>query len=191
MVEFLDRLGEVLTVWSSTRAAGLTAYVLFFISVAVGMYQSFPNVSLENKLILRSVHQWAGWLGLWFGSFHGIVLLFDQEVHFSLKEIFVPFASNTDTILVSLGIISFYIILIIMVSSDLIKIVGKRLWKSIHFLSIPGFFFALLHGVLMGTDSQSSWILGLYLITGAIVGGLFIIRTSKSMGKTSENPMSL
>ncbi|AGK52146.1 ferric reductase-like transmembrane domain-containing protein [Bacillus sp. 1NLA3E] len=185
MTEFLSVLGGVPSVWSITKAAGLTSYVLLFLAIMAGMLQSFPSVNPKNKEFLHLVHQFSGWFGLLFGLLHGLVLVSDPDTQFSLTEIFVPFASNNDTILVSLGIISFYILFFIMLSSDVVKILGKKFWRAIHFLSFPAYVLALLHGVILGSDAQNSGIPWLYMITGASVAGLFVLRMSKSAKKVS------
>lgn len=176
LIELLSLFGGIPSVWSTMKAAGLTSYILLFVAMMAGMLQSFPAINRVNKNRLHVVHQFSGWFGLLFGLLHGLVLVFDQNVQFSLSEIFIPFSSDNDTILVSLGILSFYILLFIMLSFDVLKIIGKKLWRAIHFLSFPAYVLALLHGMVLGSDTQNSGFLWLYMITGAIIVGLFVVR---------------
>ncbi|MEK1831621.1 ferric reductase-like transmembrane domain-containing protein [Priestia megaterium] len=137
------------------------------------------------------VHQSSGWFGLLFGMIHGLVLSFDQSIHFSLSDILIPFTSDYKPISTGLGTISLYILFVLIITSDFIKQLGRKTWKAIHFLAFPGYLLALYHGITSGTDTQQPLILGMYSITGCIVLILLfydfntsqLLRTQKSSGK--------
>jgi sulfoxide reductase heme-binding subunit YedZ len=174
MSGFLD----VLTVWATTRAAGITSYLFLFLSTAVGIIMSLKMLNSKQKSVLLTVHQTSGWFGFLFGLLHGSVLLFDQYVGYTPVELLVPFTSHSHPILIGLGTLSFYTVLILMVTSDMIKKLGKKVWRAIHFLAFPGFFMGLAHGFLLGTDTQYTWAKTMYLATAGIVIILTVMRVA-------------
>ncbi|MBS5912601.1 MAG: ferric reductase [Paenibacillus macerans] len=183
MSSFLDAFN----VWSTTRAAGLIRYLLLFVSTAAGLMMGLKLAKGRTTSLLLAVHESSGWSGFLFGRIHGGVLLFDKYVGYSLTGLLVPFTATTHPIVTGLGTIAFYIALLLILTSDGIKRIGKKAWRTIHFLAFPGFFLALVHGLFIGTDSQYLWAKLIYLSTAAIVIGLTaarLILTFRNRGET-------
>ncbi len=169
-------LSDLLTVWTTTRAAGITSYLLLYVSTVAGLLVSSKMASKRAKAAILGVHQWSGWFGFLFGAMHGMVLLFDRYVGYSAFELAVPFASNDHRYLNGIGTLTLYISGLLILSSDLMKKLGKRVWRAIHFLAFAGYGLALLHGLLLGTDSRQGWMLAMYALTAASVLLLTAVR---------------
>jgi sulfoxide reductase heme-binding subunit YedZ len=187
--EIFTAFSHLFPVWNTTRAAGLTSYVLLFVSIIAGMLQSFHFIAPTSRKMLNILHQSSGWFGLLFGMVHGSVLLFDHDTSFSLKEIFVPFASHTNSLQIGIGIIAFYLMFLLMVTSDLMKQLGRKLWRTIHYLSFPTYMLAFVHGVLLGPDTRYPEILFMYVVTAGMVIILFVLRMT--YGKSPQKGTSL
>lgn len=170
---FVDRLAADLSVWSTTRAAGFTAYLLLFVSMLAGLLQGSTWAKGPRRLKLNLIHQWCGWFGLLFGMAHGLVLVFDNYVGYRLVDILVPFAAKYERWGTGFGILSLYLFLLLVVSSDLMKQLGKKLWRTIHFSAFPAFILALIHGLSTGSDSGQIVVILLYAVTGGITALLF------------------
>ncbi|WP_051330759.1 ferric reductase-like transmembrane domain-containing protein [Aneurinibacillus terranovensis] len=181
MENIMATIGSWIPVWDASRAAGLTAYLLLFFATVAGIMQSMKLLPPKARGALAVFHANGSWIGLLFGMTHGLLLLFDQYVGYTLRDIFVPFSTHYKPIETALGIFTFYVMFVLILSSDLMKRIGKKMWRMIHFLSFPGYLAALFHGLLMGTDSQSEWILGMYLVTGAVVAILVVFRVNISL----------
>jgi methionine sulfoxide reductase heme-binding subunit len=174
--QLLANFTHLFPVWNTTRAAGLTSYILLFISIVTGITESIKSIKPQNRKKLNLIHESSGWFGILFGMIHGLVLMFDKDVTLSLWEILIPFASKTDTISIGIGTISFYIMLLLMITSDYMKKVGVKLWRKIHILAFPGYLLALIHGVWLGPDTQKGLISILYILTAGIVFCLVVWR---------------
>lgn len=174
--DWIHAAGSILTVWTTTKAAGLTAYLLLFISMVAGIVQGTPFAKGPKRLLWNLAHQWCGWFGLLFGMLHGIVLVFDQYVGYSLAELAVPFASDHDRLGTGLGILAFYLMAILILSSDLMKKLGKKVWRTIHFVAFPTFVLALVHGLMAGSDSAHPVFIALYAVTGGTVAVMLVWR---------------
>jgi predicted ferric reductase len=169
---FLDWLG----IWATTRAAGLTAYLLLFASVMTGIMSSLKMLNGRSKSILLTVHQSSGWFGFLFGLVHGAVLLFDNYVNYSATGLLIPFTAHSHPVLTGLGTLSFYCLLALLLSTDFIHKLGRKTWRLIHFLAFPCFALALTHGLMLGTDSQYIWAKSLYLCTAILFAGMILLR---------------
>jgi len=177
MYEWLSSFGDLFSIWNVTRAAAITSYLLLFISMPTGLTFKLPIFPKKMQKIILNTHEATGWFGLLFGMVHGLVLVFDTEyTSYTIFNILIPFTVEHNAISLSLGIFAFYGFLLLVLSTDLLKKLGKRVWKAIHFLAFPTFFAALFHGLLMGTDSQTTWMVILYIFTGASVLILTVLR---------------
>lgn len=190
MATLLAQFSAHFPVWNTIRAAGLTSYLLMFVSVAAGISHSFSFFKPKRKKQLLLVHQSSGWFGLLFGMIHGLVLSLDQSIHFSLSDILIPFTSDYKPISTGLGTISLYILFVLIITSDFIRQLGRKTWKAIHFLAFPGYLLALYHGITSGTDTQQPLILGMYSITGCIVLILLFLRI-QHQSSAPKNPKKL
>lgn len=176
MTTLLDSIQAFFSVWHTVRGAGLTAYILLFLAVSAGLVQSLPVTPPRIRPFLMATHTTAGWLGLLFGLVHGLVLRFDNYIGYSWADIFIPFSSAHKSIATSAGIIGFYVMLVIMASSDWRKYVNRKIWRLLHMMAYPAYLLALYHGLVLGTDTQLASIRLLYVCTSVIAIALFIIR---------------
>src|SRR5512135_459703 len=78
--------------WYVTRAAGLTAYVLLWLSMVWGMAVSTKILSptLEGTYSY-DFHEFLSLLGLGFVLLHVVVLVLDRFLPFNWWQIFIPF----------------------------------------------------------------------------------------------------
>lgn len=177
MNDIISNVSDLFSIWNVTRAAAITSYLLLFISMLTGLTFKLPIFPKNSQKILLNTHEATGWFGLLFGMVHGLVLVFDTDyTSYTIFNILIPFTVEHNAISLSLGIFAFYGFLLLVLSTDFLKKLGKRVWKAIHFLAFPTFYAALFHGFLMGTDSQTIWMLIIYIFTGSSVLILTILR---------------
>jgi predicted ferric reductase len=156
--------------WYVTRAAGLTSYFLLWLSMVWGM-------GISTKIFQPAVdgtysydfHEFLSLLGLGFVVLHVVVLMLDKYLPFSILQVLVPFVDSYRPLWVGLGIIGFYMFLIVTVTFYLRSVIGTRAFRGIHTLSLAGYLAATLHGLYAGTDSALAVTRLLYIGTGLVV----------------------
>ena len=155
--------------WYVTRAAGLTSYFLLWLSMVWGMAIStkFFHPTVDGTYSY-DFHEFLSLLGLGFVLLHVIVLMFDQFLPFNIWQIMIPFVDTYRPFWVGLGIIGFYLSLLVTVTFYLRKIIGAQAFRSIHTLSIVGYLGATLHGLFAGTDSALP-------VAKFLYGGTFLV----------------
>lgn len=165
-----------LSTWSVIKSAGLTSYLLLFLSVILGAFSYGKLVPSNIRSILLPIHQLTGWLGFLFGLLHGIVLTIDSYEPFSLKMVLVPFTAKYHPWTSGMGTISLYFFFLILVTSDWMKKFGRNVWRFVHYLAFPAYVLSLLHSLLAGSDTKTVWAHSLYATTAGIFVLVICIR---------------
>jgi predicted ferric reductase len=79
------------------------------------------------------LHNWTGYLALFFTVVHPIILLFNDKPKFRLIDIVYPVHSPQQPFENTLGAIALYIVAVIVVTSYARIRLGRRVWKAFHF----------------------------------------------------------
>ncbi|HSJ85647.1 MAG TPA: hypothetical protein VK909_00440, partial [Anaerolineales bacterium] len=150
--------------------SGLTGYFLLWLSMIWGFVipTKLFQPSLEGTFSY-DFHEHLSLLGLGFVVLHVGILLFDNYLRFNLPQILIPFIDSYRPLWVGLGIISFYIMLLVTFTFYLRQQIGVKAFRSIHLLSLVGYLGTTLHGLFAGTDSALPMTMFLYVGTFLVV----------------------
>ena len=157
--------------WYMSRGAGLVSYMLLWATTAWGLLVS---TKLAKGLIAApfaaGLHEFLSLTTLSFAAFHGLALLGDRYVNFSLINVVYPFAATTYRPgWVGLGQLGFYLTAALVLSFYVRKNVGPKTWRVLHYLAFPAFGLVLVHGITSGTDSSALPVQVMYLVTGTAI----------------------
>ncbi len=126
---------------------------------------------------LLELHKVLSFVGLAAVAVRGLVLMFDQYISYTFRQLSVPFLSEYRPVEVALGVISGYLMLVVTLSFYMKKqIGGPKVWRMLHYTSFAVFGLGTLHGIMSGTDSGSRWMMGMYAAVGTIVLFLTYVR---------------
>jgi len=179
--------------WYLSRGSAFSAYFLLWLSMMLG-------VGVTNKLSAKwpglphtiEMHQFTSILGLVFGLFHGMILMADQYMHFSLAQIFLPFSTTSyKPLAVGIGQLGFYTMLMITLSFYVRKRIGSKTWRAIHFVSFVTYVSVILHAVLAGTDAPSMAAQLFYLLTSGLLLFMILHRVFSSVSKAREKKLRI
>jgi predicted ferric reductase len=178
--------------WFLSRSSAAVAYTLLWLSMAFGLLITNKMARLwPGGPFAFELHQYTSLLGLAFALFHGLILMGDHYIHFSLSRVLVPF-SNPEyrPVWVGLGQIAFYLMGVVALSFYVRRQIGRRLWRLIHYLSFATYLLALWHGVFSGTDSSAAWARGLYWASGGLFLFLVTYRLLTSLAKPRSRALN-
>ena len=146
---------SVQALWYVTRAAGLMAYLLLWLSTAWGIAVSSKifDPALQGAFTY-DFHQFISLLSIGFVALHVLVLLGDRYLPFSVAAILVPFAAPYRPLWVGIGVIGFYLTLLVTITFYIRHLIGMKTFRVIHLSSFVGYVFAAIHGLMAGTDSS-------------------------------------
>ena len=153
--------------WYLSRASGFISFTILWISMALGL-------GITNKMARLwpgapsafAVHQYTSMLGLAFAAYHGLVLMGDHFTDFSLPRLLTPFSIAYESVWVGLGQVSFYVWLFVVLSFYVRQKIGQKTWRVIHYANFAIYIMGFLHGIRSGTDSESSWVVGYFWVSG-------------------------
>jgi predicted ferric reductase len=163
--------------WFVARSAGLMGWSLMAASVLWGLALSTKILGPKvRRNWLLDLHRWLGGLALTFTSLHVVSLLLDRYVHFGLVSVLVPFATDWHPAAVAWGIVSFYVLVAVEITSLLRSRIPKSLWRKTHVASFGLFVTATIHGLAAGTDTGWTMLRLGVLMTAALFAGLTTAR---------------
>lgn len=185
--------------WYFSRATGIVAYIFLWLVIFFGL--SFRNPLLKKfvaPIYKLDMHIYLSFLTLAFVFAHGLVLMFDTFIHLSLIDIFVPFAVDPNIIdsqAIAWGIIGFYILSILIITSLLRTRLPQKLWRYLHFLHVVLFVFIVVHVLAIGTDFQNSITKNIFLSSVGILGFLYVVSFGEMImrliKKNPQNPSNV
>jgi predicted ferric reductase len=161
--------------WYVARAgrAGLVAFALLTVSVVLGLLLSgrarlpgWPRFAVED------VHRFAGLATGLFVGVHGLALLVDDYLPFSLGQVLVPGAAPYRPLATALGVVAAELMVALALTNRLRGRLSYGVWRRAHYLNFAVWALALVHGLTAGTDTRTPWALTLYLVAAGSVAGL-------------------
>jgi len=145
---------SVQALWYVTRAAGLIAYLLLWLSTAWGLAVSSKIFDpLLHRAFTYDMHQFISLLAIGFTILHVGVLVADRYLPFSLAAILVPFVASYRPLWVGIGVIGLYLTLLVSITFYIRRWIGQKTFRLIHLASFLAYIAVTLHGLMAGTDS--------------------------------------
>ncbi|MBL0217130.1 MAG: ferric reductase-like transmembrane domain-containing protein [Myxococcales bacterium] len=164
-------------VWTTARAAGVTAFAALTLDVVFGL---FVSTGVLDRWVPRGasvdVHRWLSSVALTLVGVHVLALLGDASVQFDALDVLIPGLSTYRPGAVALGVFAMYGALVVDLSFGWRKRIGVRAWRALHFTAFAVFVAAVVHGLLAGTDAAHHGLRTLYASAAAVVIGLVVIR---------------
>ena len=162
------------TFWILARSSGLVAYALLTVSVLAGLVlKSRPFGTSLRPAAVTDLHRFLALLGLGAVTAHGLALVLDTTVHFSLPSLLVPGLAPYRPLWTALGVLAAEAMVVVYASFAARKWIGARAWRRLHWATYLVFALATVHGLAAGTDSGTTWALGLYGgATGAVLAAV-------------------
>ena len=158
--------------WYMARSTGIVAWFLAVASVRWGLALSTRALGPKPRAPwLLDLHRWLGALTVIFVGVHLWALVADNFLVFGWAELFVPMASSEYRPgAVTWGIVAFWFLVLVEVTSLLMKRIPKNVWHSIHLTSYVVAVSATVHMLTAGTDSSTP-----ALRWAALVGAVGIV----------------
>jgi ferredoxin-NADP reductase/DMSO/TMAO reductase YedYZ heme-binding membrane subunit len=163
--------------WYVTRASALVAWGLMTFSVIWGILLSTRLLRrVDNPGWLRDIHGYVSGLAVIMVLLHMLSLMLDGWLKFSIAEVLVPFDAHYRNTPVALGIVAFYLLVGVQVTSMMLHRLPRRFWKAVHYSSYVSLILVSFHAGLTGTDVGSPWYRVLSVALIVLAAGAIIVR---------------
>ena len=131
-IEFIGKVlnklfaaNSIQTMWYVTRAAGLTAYLLVWLSTVWGLGVSSKIFDpVLQRVFTYDFHQFLSLLAIGFIILHIVVLAADQYLPFSIAQILVPFIAPYRPVWVGIGVFGFYLTILVSITFYIRRQIG-------------------------------------------------------------------
>lgn len=158
------------TTWYLARASGLTAWLLLLVSVLLGLVMSAKARWKAMPPAWRlDLHRFLGALALGFTLLHIAMLMVDPSVPFRVADVLVPLASRWRPGAVAWGVLGFYLLLAVEVTSLLMRRLPRRWWHRVHLSSLALLAAATVHGIYSGTDAGNRLVQDVLVGAGVVI----------------------
>jgi len=169
-LNWLFALDSVQIWWYVTRSSGIIAYLLLWFSTVLGLAVTSKFLdNLLHRVFTYDFHQYISWLAIAFTVVHVAVLMLDRFLPYSVWQVLIPFISPYRPFWIGIGVLAFYITLLVTVTFYLRNRIGSRAFRTIHILSLIGYLGVTLHGYYGGTDTPLPAMKLLYDSTALVV----------------------
>jgi len=154
LLNALFALDRVQALWYVTRAAGIIAYLLLWLSTAWGLAVASKIFDpLLHRAFTFDAHEFLSLLAIGFTVLHVAVLLGTTICRFSVAQVLIPFVAPYRPLWVGVGVIGLYLTLLVTITFYLRRWITQKAFRAIHLLSFLAYVGVTLHGLFAGTDS--------------------------------------
>jgi hypothetical protein len=169
--------------WYLARATGYAAWATVTMSVLTGLVLSTRLArGRVRPAWTLDLHRFLAAVGLTCTGLHLVGLVADSYVHFGATDVLVPFASDWRPGAVALGILSLHLLVVIEVSSLLLRRLPRRAWHGIHLTSFVAFWATTFHLLAAGTDAANVWSRSAVVAAMGLVAFLTVHRALTEIG---------
>jgi predicted ferric reductase len=164
----LDNISLTSIFYTAGKTAGLLSFVSLSLLIISGDMARFFDRYFGLDAIIKFQRKFATLITVFVLS-HPIFFMLSSG---SILDYLIP---DFSILPFAMGIVSFYIFLVIIIASKLYKKISHNTWQYLHVLTYILFFFALYHAFNWGSDADKIYIKGTYylLLTGVIIGIVF------------------
>ena len=141
--------------WYVARASGLVAWSFAIASILWGLALSTRALGKQPRAPwLLDLHRFLGGATIVLTLVHMGALIADSYVTFDVADVVVPWASEWRPTAVAWGVVAFWLLVAIQLTSRWMKRLPKRLWRGVHLSSYVVAILATVHGLGAGADAE-------------------------------------
>jgi ferredoxin-NADP reductase/DMSO/TMAO reductase YedYZ heme-binding membrane subunit len=179
--------------WYVARASGLLAWALLGASVVGGLLLSTRLARGHTRTWTQGLHQFVGALAVIFTVLHLVSVLAADELRIGLGELLVPFVRSDNPVAQGCGVLAFYLLIAVVLTSWARALLPWRRWRRLHLLAFPLFALTCAHTVLAGSDITEPIVHWASLAVGILIFFLVIFRllTARAAGTAAAAPAGL
>jgi len=166
--------------WYLARASGLAAWVVLTASVVAGLLMSARLTHGNTRRCMQGFHASVGAFAVICTAMHLVCVFNATQLQVGVVQLLVPFAKPDDPTGQAAGVIAFYLLATVMLTSWARVTLPWRWWRRMHVLSLPLWVLSTVHTALAGTDLTDPvtyW--GGVMVTGT-VAALVVFRLMRA-----------
>lgn len=162
--------------WYATRGAGLMTWVTACGSVLIGLLLSGKSIKSLDRPWFFDLHRFLSSVSMIFLVTHlGTLYMYNTEI-FTWRALLIPGESTWETTAASMGIIAFWSLIAVELTSLLQDRVSSAIWRVAHGLAVVTVVAGTYHAWLGGSDVRNPIIWAIVVVGSLLAGGLIARR---------------
>jgi ferredoxin-NADP reductase/DMSO/TMAO reductase YedYZ heme-binding membrane subunit len=162
--------------WYVARASGLLAWVILSASVLSGLLMSTQLIQATSRQWTQGLHEYVGALAVVFTVIHLVSVLAVPTLQIGVLQLLVPFTRMGKPVAQGCGVLAFYLLTAVLLTSWAQAALPWRWWRRVHLLAFPLWVLACVHTVLAGSDASNPVLQWTGLTVGAVIFFLVVAR---------------
>jgi predicted ferric reductase len=163
--------------WYLTRTFAVASYIALTLTVILGMLRAIARTTGERlSWVVDELHSFVASLTAGLIAGHLVSLKLDPFIPFAVNNLIVPGDQPYRPLASNLGVLAFYAMTVVLVSSWFRALIPYRFWRFLHVFSFVAFGLVTAHGLLAGSDASEPWQRALYGMAIGAVGFLTLLR---------------
>jgi predicted ferric reductase len=149
-----------ITILDLSAYLGLTAVGAITINMLLGVMMAFNYSPVRNwphrRFNYFRLHNWTGYIALFFVIVHPIVLLLNKKPKFRVIDLIYAVHSPQQPLENTIGAIALYVVSIMVITSYFRIQLGRRTWKAFHFSVYLGAIALFYHSLFTDPDLKGA-----------------------------------
>ncbi len=142
--------------WYVSRASGIVAWLALTATTmwGVALASGVPWIRGRARPT-GDLHRWLAAVAMATTAVHLAALVADSYVTFDLVDLSVPMASEWQPGAVAFGVVAWWLLVAVQLTSWLRRRISRRLWHTVHLASYAACWLVTVHGAQAGSDASS------------------------------------
>jgi sulfoxide reductase heme-binding subunit YedZ len=161
MTAFTAVAFDTRAMWYVTRATGIVSLLLLTASVVLGVTEAVRWMTDRwPRFVTAGIHRNISLLATTFIAVHIATAVVDGYAPIGWIDAVLPFRAAYRPVWLGLGAVAFDLLVAIAITSLLRRHIGQRAWRMVHWAAYACWPVALVHGLGTGSDTKTTWLLG-------------------------------
>ena len=158
------------TLWYVSRATGLVSLILLTITLLLGVTASTRLASANwPRFVTQGLHRNVSLFAVVLLVVHVAAVVVDDYVPIHLSDVIIPFRAAYRPFWLGLGVVSFDLLIVLVITSLLRQRLGYGTWRVVHWIAYASWPLAVVHGLGTGSDPRQRWALVLTVACAVVV----------------------
>ena len=157
--------------WYVNRSTGLVLAVLLTATVVLGVLAARrdPGPRAVPRFVPQAVHRGLGLLAVLLLAVHVASAVLDEYVDIRWWHAFVPVGLSYQPLWLAFGVVAGDLLLALILTSLVRTRLRHRHWRVVHLAAYPAWGVALVHGLGIGTDTETTPVTWTYVACAGLV----------------------
>jgi sulfoxide reductase heme-binding subunit YedZ len=172
--------------WYLSRSSGIVAMVLIVAALVWGFFFSARATGTKRRpKWWLDLHNYLGGLAFVFVIIHIVAVYQDQLSGIGLLQVFVPMTAPGWAWGITWGVLATYVFALVVFTSWPRKRGSRRVWLTLHLLSVPAAVVAGVHAWMVGSSRGQLWFSVLLVTLAGLAVYPAVLRLLTAMTKRS------